>query len=99
MRHIWNYFDQKNWCAINKYRACAAVAVILYGILGFVVWSLIRHLALDHWTWMLIFIGWPAFAAFLGVFFYSGGHEMHDGTPSEIEKAISIPQNQTGSIL
>ena len=88
MRYIWNFFDHKDWSTNRKYRACRISAAFLYGLLGFLIWSLLKTWILKDWTWMLTFTGWPAFFGYLGVFFYSGRHIMHEGKPAS---SVKIP--------
>ena len=81
MNHLWTYIDHKNWHEETKYRIALLLLGILFALIGFAIWLVIRIWILSSWDWMLCFIGYPIVISWLVVFFYSCRHGFHDRKP------------------
>ena len=38
---------------------------VFFGVIGFLVWLVLRNLNLNNWDWAVVFAGYPAF--FIGI--------------------------------
>ncbi|MBQ6315168.1 MAG: hypothetical protein IJI11_06255 [Mogibacterium sp.] len=80
MRYIWNLIDRKNWIESSKFRIVVLGSAVISALLGLCIWSIVRLWALDHWSWMAIFTGYPAVIAVIVIITYSFNHSFHDGS-------------------
>lgn len=80
MSNIWNRIDRNNWSEGAKYRVISLIFALTAVAAGLCVWGVVQLWALDHWTWMIIFGGYPLLAALSWVLIYSFNHSFHNGS-------------------
>ena len=68
MKLLWNAVNRLPVSKSLKHTLFLLLNTLLFGLLGFLVWLIVRTNALDTLTHMILFIGYPAM--FLG--FYGG---------------------------
>ena len=78
MRYIWNWIDKQNWSERLKFRMIILISAAASAAAGLCVWSIVRLWALDHWSWMAIFTGYPPLFAVVAIIIYSLNHSFHD---------------------
>ena len=66
MSKIWSFINGLNVKKNHKNTMFIWISIILYGLIGGVVWGLIGRFILSEISWLLCFIGYPA--VFLGMF-------------------------------
>ena len=71
MKYLWNYIREKEWSDQTKYMVTVLIYSLISALLGFVVWLVLRNWVLNSWEWMFCFMGYPAVAAWIGVFLAS----------------------------
>lgn len=59
MRELWNRIDAHRFSYKTKIYVFLLVNCIIYGLLGFLSFLIIRYLAFDSLTGALCFIGYP----------------------------------------
>lgn len=64
MSYLWNYMEKQNWSCEKKVNWFIRGNMILFGVLGLALWSVVQIFAFQTVEWMICFIGYPAF--FLG---------------------------------
>ncbi len=79
MKHLWNWIDRKNWTEKSKYIISILICAAVSAAAGLGIWSIVRLRALDHWSWMAVFTGYPAFIAAVLIIAYSFNHDFHNG--------------------
>ena len=72
---LWNRIDRLNIKRASKYRLFRIALEIPAGLLGLLVWLLIRAHFLGTWDWMLCFIGYPLIVIHFVSVFYSCRHD------------------------
>jgi hypothetical protein len=80
MKYIWNQVDSLNLSEYFKLKMIVILSAAVSAAAGLCVWSLVQLWALDHWSWMIVFTGYPAFLAVVLVIIYSFNHSFHDGS-------------------
>ena len=80
MKYIWSQVDSLNLSERFKLRMIILVSVAASAAAGLCLWSIVQRWALDHWSWMLIFTGYPAVIATVIIIIYSFNHSFHDGS-------------------
>lgn len=71
MKRLWNWIDTKNFTKESKIGVFLSLNCILYGLIGFVIWLMVRNVAFDTWESALCFVGYPSvFVGFLGGYFF-----------------------------
>ncbi len=83
MKNLWTFIDKKDWSEKTKYKAVSLILGILSALAGLVLWLLIRKWVLSGWDWMICFVGYSAVLSWFAVFFYSCGHDFHNGAVHE----------------
>ena len=79
MKNVWNWIDSKNWNVHLKVRIIILIFITASSAAGLFVWSIIRLWLLDHWSWMIVFTGSPAFFSLVAIVIYSFNHSYHNG--------------------
>lgn len=64
MSKLWNWIDKKELSDEGKIRIFLFVNCFVYGIAGFVAWTIIKNFAFNSFEYALSFIGYATF--FLG---------------------------------
>lgn len=75
MNTLWTLIDEKKWKPETKYAVILSILGTLFGLVGFLVWLIIKNWAFSTPDWMLCFIGYPVLLSWYIVVFYSCGHE------------------------
>jgi len=79
MRYIWDWIDRKDLSERFKLKMIVLVSAVVSAAAGFCVWGIVKLWALNHWSWMMIFTGYPALFAVLIIIIYSLNHNFHNG--------------------
>lgn len=75
MKLIWNAVNKLNLYEKEKNYLFLLGSFILYGLIGFIIWTLIQFFVLSELEWMFCFIGYPAiFIGFAGGILYLYEH-------------------------
>lgn len=80
MKYIWNYIDRKDWEEKTKYQVTLWSMSILAGIIGFLIWLIVRTWFFKGWDAFFCFIGYPVVITWFAVVFYSFRHDFHTGS-------------------
>ena len=80
MKYIWDRVDSLNLSERFKLKIMVILSAAVSAAAGLCGWSIVQRWALDHWSWMTIFTGYPAFLAVVSVIIYSLNHSFHNGT-------------------
>ncbi len=63
-----------------KLRITVLVSAAASAAAGLCLWHIVKLWALDHWSWMIIFTGYPVVFAIVIVIIYSLNHSFHNGS-------------------
>ncbi|MBQ3369571.1 MAG: hypothetical protein IKG25_06535 [Mogibacterium sp.] len=80
MKYLWNWIDRQDWTEKAKYTVIILLCAVIAGAVGLGVWSIVQIWALNHWSWMAVFTGYPAFISLVLIIVYSFNHDFHNGT-------------------
>lgn len=80
MKYLWNWIDRQDWTEKSKYMVIILLCAVIASAVGLGIWSIVRLWALNHWSWMAVFTGYPAFIALVLIIVYSFNHDFHNGT-------------------
>lgn len=83
MSQIWKNIDKHNWSERSKYIVICLLLALFAVAAGLCVWGVVQLWALDHWTWMVIFGGYPPLFALVWILIYSFNHSFHNGSYAE----------------
>ena len=64
MGMIWSVLENKNWNDKCKKYLFLLINCLLFCVLGFVAWLIVRQISFETVDWMICFMGYPTF--FLG---------------------------------
>ena len=78
MRLLLNWIAEKRWSEALKFKIIVLICTATAAAAGLGVWSIVRLWTLDHWSWMLVFAGYPAFIALVLIIIYSFNHSFHN---------------------
>ncbi|MGN0160084.1 MAG: hypothetical protein ACI4AQ_01715 [Lachnospiraceae bacterium] len=71
MSRLWEWVDKKNLSEQAKTGVFLFLNMVLYGVLGFLVWMVISRFTLSTLDWAVCFVGYPGFfIGYLGGFFF-----------------------------
>lgn len=71
MSRLWEWVDKKNLSEKAKTGVFLFLNMVLYGVLGFLVWMVISRFTLSTLDWAVCFVGYPGFfIGYLGGFFF-----------------------------
>ena len=76
--HLWDHIDQMNIKVANKFRLFRIILEIPAGLIGLLLWLVIRIWCLKTWDWMICFIAYPVIITWLIAIFYSCRHDFRD---------------------
>lgn len=79
MKNLWNYIDNKNWKAENKYRALFFIMGTVFAAIGFFTWLIVSRWVLDSPEWAVCFAGYPVVFSLFWGFVYTADAQFHDG--------------------
>ena len=80
LNFLWNHIEQLNLRAENKLRLFRIALEIPAGVIGLLLWLVIRNWCLKTWDWMICFTGYPIMTTWFVAIFYSCRHNFHDGS-------------------
>lgn len=92
MRILWNYIDRLDWTKKAKVKLLLLLVSLVSAVIGLGIWGIVQLWCLKTWDWMLCFILYPVFAAWISVFLYSCRHSFHTG--ANIQTASKIHQQK-----
>lgn len=79
MKYIWNQMENKKWKAETKAKAFQWISVILFGIIGLLLWGIVQIWTLKTLDWMFCFIGYAMVISWLSAIIYTFNYDFHDG--------------------
>ncbi len=79
MKSLWNYIEDKNWKAENKYKAAFFIMGSVFAFIGLFIWLIVSRWVLDSPAWAACFMGYPAMLSLFFGFVYAADNQFHDG--------------------
>lgn len=71
MSRLWRLIDNKKYSEERKIRIFLFINCLKYGVLGFLIWLVVKMFALNTWEWALCFICYPGFLiGYIGSFIF-----------------------------
>lgn len=79
MNRLWIYIDSKKWQEATKYKIILIILGSLFGLIGCILWLIVRSFVFSSPKWLFCFVGYPIIISWVVVLIYSGRHDFHDG--------------------